>query len=689
MPIKELAQQTLLDENAQLRARLEEAEETIRAIRSGEVDALVVGTQLYTLESADAASNRFRGNVLDQINDAVIAVDDEYRVTYFNAAAERLYDVAASAVLGCPLEEVYRERWLGENDEDTADAMLRTSGYWRGENIHIKKSGEEIYVETSVSRLLHSNGTSGILAVIRDSTARKRAEQSLLDISMTQQRSARELRSLANNLPELVARFDADHRYLFVNKAVASATGIDVRAFHGHTNGELGIIPALCALWDDHLTLVFRSETESKFEFEYETPAGRRTFYTYLIPEKDLIGSVVSCLCVGHDITERKRAEAAAHETSRRKDEFLATLAHELRNPLAPIRNAIEIMRLSPVREVRIQARNMIERQLTQMVRLVDDLLDVSRITLGRVELRKQRTYLATVIQNAVETSRPLIEASSHELTVNLPASPVVVDADSTRLAQVFVNLLNNAAKYTPANGRIILTAVTEGSDVCISVRDTGIGIPQEMLPLVFELFTQVDRALDRAQGGLGIGLTLVKRLVEMHGGTVEARSEGEGRGSEFVVRLPLVATATTPTFQAAQDADPDGGPGNRCRVLVVDDNRDANDSLTALLRLQGHITAAAYDGLEAISATEHFHPEAILLDIGLPKLNGYEAARQIRKQPGGERLMLIALTGWGQEEDRRRSRDAGFDHHLVKPADPLELERILAPLRRNSVAHP
>ncbi|QJX01189.1 Chemotaxis protein methyltransferase CheR [Frigoriglobus tundricola] len=366
-------------------------------------------------------------------------------------------------------------------------------------------------------------------------------------------------------------------------------------------------------------------------------------------------------------------------DADRRKDEFLATLAHELRNPLAPIRTGLQLLRLSGGDVVTGEkARTMMERQLGQMVRLVDDLMDVSRINQGKLELRKERIDLAAVLTSAVETSRPLIEQMDHHLEVVLPPQPVVVEADLTRLAQVFMNLLNNAAKYTERGGRITLAAEWHGGDVAVAVRDTGIGIAPDQLPRLFEMFSQVTTALERSQGGLGIGLCLVKRLVEMHGGRIEAGSDGPGKGSEFIVRLPVVVEATRPQPPAS-----DGGiaPKTSLRILVVDDNRDGADSLADMLGLMGGDTRTAYDGEVAVTAAVEFRPDVIVLDIGLPKLNGYEACRRIRAQANGRKVVVIAQTGWGQEEDRQRTQEAGFDHHLVKPVDPAALMKLLAGL--------
>jgi PAS domain S-box-containing protein len=401
-------------------------------------------------------------------------------------------------------------------------------------------------------------------------------------------------------------------------------------------------------------------------------------------PVRDESGRVVGASKIARDITDRKEAEeriyglmAQLKEADDRKDEFLAVLAHELRNPLAPLSNLLEIMRRGDGGpELLDRARSVLERQLGLVVRLVDDLLDVSRITRGKLELRKEQVELASVVRQSVETCRPLAERARHELTVSLPPEPVYLDADPARLAQVFGNLLTNACKYTPPGGRISLTAERQENDVLVKVKDTGAGIPPDKLASVFDMFTQLDRSLERSQAGLGIGLTLVKRLVEMHGGTVEAHSEGQGRGSEFVVRLP--AHFKTPQ---ARETAAEPAPRTAHRVLVVDDNRDAAATLAMLLKMSGNETRTAHDGLEAVAAAEQFRPDVVLLDIGLPKLNGYAVCRRIREQPWGQDMVLVALTGWGQEEDRRMSKEAGFNQHMVKPVDFTDLMGLLAGL--------
>jgi PAS domain S-box-containing protein len=381
---------------------------------------------------------------------------------------------------------------------------------------------------------------------------------------------------------------------------------------------------------------------------------------------------------IGIDITERKQADeelmrlnARLSEADRRKDEFLATLAHELRNPLAPIVNALQIMQLrGGSRDAEAAwARDIIERQVRQLTRLVDDLLDIARITRGKVQLQRARVALQSVVREAIEAARPLIDAAGHRLDVDLPGEPLWLEADAMRLTQVLLNLLNNAAKYTPAGGHIAIVAKRENDQAWLAVRDSGIGIEPAQIDEVFQMFAQVAPALERAHGGLGIGLALARALVKLHGGKLEAQSEGPGRGSEFVVRLPL-ATGTAPA-QTSSPAFTQGVARQALRVLVVDDNRDAAQSLAAVLSMEGHTVATAYDGLDALAQVASFEPDVVMLDIGMPGMNGYEVARRIRAEPGGSRRLLVALTGWGQQEDKRRAADAGFDRHVTKPIDP------------------
>jgi PAS domain S-box-containing protein len=404
-------------------------------------------------------------------------------------------------------------------------------------------------------------------------------------------------------------------------------------------------------------------------------------------PVHDRHGSVIGASTTARDITSRKEFEARQQEADRRKDEFLATLAHELRNPLAPISSGLHILKTTDAARrgpgeggPANPALEIMERQVAQMVRLVDDLLDVARITTGKVELRCEIIDLAGAIRDAAETSRPLMEAKGQPLAVQLPAGPVYVNADRTRLAQVFANLLNNSAKFSEHGQPIAIELTADDAHAVVRVRDAGASIPADALPKIFDMFRQAEIGAGRARGaGLGIGLSLVKRIAEMHGGSVQAFSEGPGRGSEFVVTLPRAAAAHVTAGQPAADTPHRRRAGRR--ILVVDDNLDAAESLATLLAIHGHETRMAHDGAGAVEEARTFRPDVVFLDIGMPAIDGHETARRIRREPWGQDMVLVALTGWGQTEDRRRSKEAGFDHHLVKPADPMVVERLISSL--------
>jgi len=381
-----------------------------------------------------------------------------------------------------------------------------------------------------------------------------------------------------------------------------------------------------------------------------------------------------------NEVAERARAELALQEADRNKDEFLAMLAHELRNPLAPMLNAVQLMRMQPTEQQMSWAQELIRRQLGDLTRLVDDLLDVSRITRGKITLAREPLDVRTLIERAVENVEPLIQARGHRFTVELPQTPLRLDGDPTRLTQALANVLGNAAKYTDGAGHIDLRCEEQEGCVLIRVRDDGIGIPADLLPRIFELFTQLDRRVGSSSGGLGIGLALVRRLVEMHGGSVSAHSDGAGRGSEFVMKLPLLGADAAAARAEAAGTNSAPQPVSR-RILVADDNADALESLAVLLKMSGHQVFSAPNGAAALEAAAEHLPEVVLLDIGMPLLDGYEVARRIRTQPWGSSMMLVALTGWGQDADRRRSQEAGFNSHLVKPLDIARLTQVLEEL--------
>jgi PAS domain S-box-containing protein len=521
------------------------------------------------------------------------------------------------------------------------------------------------------------NGLMSRLAgIARDVTDEKRAEEALRVVQQ-------QLQLVADTMDAPVTRCSRDYRYLWVNKPYAQWLGRSPEELLGQPIAEIIGQKAFEHL-KPHFDRVLSGQRVQYEELVNFFGRGPRWISATYSPTFDGQGAADGWVAVVIDIHERKQLEEALRDSDRRKDAFLATLAHELRNPLAPIRSNLAILKAKASPDPDLAwSRDVIDRQLGQMVRLLDDLLDVSRISRDKLELRKEQVDLASIVQSAIETSRPWIDAAEHELAVDLPKQPLVVDADPVRMAQVLSNLLNNAAKYTQRGGHICLRAERQGSVAVLTVADNGMGIAPEMFPHLFEMFSQAGPALARSQGGLGIGLSLAKGLVELHGGSIEAHSEGPGRGSQFVIRLPGVV------HEAVRPAPPTSKSEARVkqpprRVLVVDDNRDGADSLARMLRLMGHDVHLAYDGQQGVEAAVALLPEVVFLDIGMPKLNGYEAAQLIRTEHVSRDMVLIALTGWGREEDRHKSRSAGFDYHLVKPADVATISRLLAELPRN-----
>jgi PAS domain S-box-containing protein len=533
--------------------------------------------------------------------------------------------------------------------------------------------GQEMWLHWEVHPWWDDRGeVGGIIIFSEVITERKRAEQAVRD---SEQRFTR----FMHHLPGLAWIKDLQGRYVYVNDAAEKAYNRPKAELYGKSDEQV-FPPQTAAQFRQNDQRALASGTGVQVIEDLQHADG---FVRHSVVNKfPIMGSNNKPMLVAGmaiDITDRLRAEEALKEADRRKDEFLAMLAHELRNPLAPIRNALQILKMPRAdHEAVRQAREMMERQVQYLVRLVDDLLDVSRIMRNRIELRKERLELATVFSRAIETTQPALDARGHELGVSLPAEPIPLEGDLVRLAQVVGNLLLNAAKYSDKASRIGLIGEQEEGEVVIRVRDSGVGIDPELLPCIFDLFTQADRSLARSQGGLGIGLALVKRLVEMHGGKVIASSPGPGRGSEFVVRLPVLSPQrSSKTTGAGGEEVARAGPCRR--VLVVDDNVDAAESVAMLLRLLGHEVETAHDGHTAVEAVQSFRPEVVLLDIGLPGMNGFDVAKVLRAQPENRELVLVAVTGYGQDEDRRRSHEAGFDQHLVKPVSPTTLGNLLA----------
>jgi PAS domain S-box-containing protein len=605
---------------------------------------------------------------LASIGDAVIVTNARGDVTFMNSVAAELTGWSGAQALGQPLSKVFpivNERTRRPLDNPVAK-VLQTGGIigLANHTILVRPDGREVPIDDSAAPIrLPSGDLFGVVLIFRDITEQRRAEHTRAWLAAIIESSDDAI--VSKTLDGTITSWNAGAARLF-----------------GYTPEEMigkpvtTIIPP--ELQEEERAILARlsaDEPVRHFDTVRLAKDGHRVDISLTVsPIRDADGIVVGASKVARDISDRKRAERALLDANRRKDEFLATLAHELRNPLAPIRNAVELLGRLPIEAAARSASDIIDRQLRQMTHLVDDLLDVSRITAGRVRLQIEPLNLGATVAMAIETCRPALDAAGHELVADLPHDPIFVNGDRVRLPQVFSNILNNAVKYTPPGGRIEVHVSRDGAGAVVRIRDTGIGIPAAMLDYVFELFAQVDRSYDRTGGGLGLGLTLAKRLVEMHGGSIEARSEGAGRGSEFSVRL-----MTTELQPRPERTDHTPASASRRRVLIADDNQDAAVSLAMLLKMMGHETQVVADGVAALEAAETFRPEVVLLDIGMPRLDGYATVRELRTKPWASQTLFIALTGWGQEADRQRAREAGFHHHLVKPAEPNALSALLA----------
>jgi PAS domain S-box-containing protein/excisionase family DNA binding protein len=613
--------------------------------------------------------------IIESSEDAIISKTFDGIIRSWNAGAERLFGYTEGEAVGQPITFIIPPERLQE-EKDILQRLRRGERIEHYETVRVAKDGRRIDVSLTISPLRDSDGNLvGASKIARDITARKRADAALRE-------SEHRFSSFMQALPGLAWIKDESGRYIFANDAVQKPFGVSPEELYGKTDHDVFSLEAAAQFSEnDRRALTSEKGVEVIESLEHEDGIHYSIVSKFPIPDADGKPAYVGGVAI--DITERLQAEEALREADRRKDEFLATLAHELRNPLAPISNSIRILRMSgqngPAAE---RVHEMMERQVTHMVRLVDDLLEISRISRGKIALQTERVGLANVINHAVDTSRPLVENGAHTLEVCLPDDPVTVEGDPVRLSQVFANLLNNAAKYTDKGGTITVTAQCEGDDVVVSVRDTGVGLPRTMLSRVFDMFSQIDNPLRRSQDGLGIGLSLVRTLVLMHGGSVEARSEGLGHGSEFIVRLPRVASESSDVDGTRSSVDEGTGILSACRILAVDDNSDSVDSLGTILRFLGADVQVAYDGPSALERVKIFRPSVILMDLGMPGMDGCEVARLIRQEPENRKVVLIAMTGWGEEEDRRRSREAGFDHHLVKPIDLSALQALLASLK-------
>jgi PAS domain S-box-containing protein len=614
--------------------------------------------------------------IVDSSGDAIVSKDLDGTIETWNAGAERLFGYSAEEAIGRSIRMLIPPERQHE-EQRILERIRHGESVAPYETVRCRKDGSLFDISLSVSPIIDESGRIvGASKIAQDITARKRAEQDV-------RRSREALNGLIDRAPFGIYIVDSQLKIAQMNARSQAGAFYNVRPIIGRDLEEV-----MHLLWPEPVA----TEVVSAFRHTLETGESYRSrnfisqradtdnveSYEWELHRIALPDGKLGVVSYYFDTTRLRMAEQGLREADRRKDEFLATLAHELRNPLAPIRNGLQILRVAGADPGALaQVQEMLERQTNHLVRLVDDLMEVARVTRGRIELRREPVDLGSMLRSAVETSKPLIETGRHELTLSVPEEPVTLMADPVRLAQIVANLLNNAAKYTEDGGRIYLSAHRDGNHAVVSVRDTGIGIPVDVLPRVFDLFAQADRTYHRAQGGLGIGLTLVRNLVELHGGTVTARSEGEGRGSEFVVRLPLGVEVGRRSGATRDGRD---AVFASHRILVVDDSRDAAESLATLLESLGADVRTAADGPTALDELETYRPSVMLLDIGMPGMDGLEVARRVRER-SGNRLTVIALSGWGQDEDRRRSREAGIDYHMVKPVDLDELGRLLTAL--------
>jgi PAS domain S-box-containing protein len=619
-------------------------------------------------------TNALLAAIVESSDDAIISKDLSSTILSWNSGAERIFGYTAAEAIGRSVTMLMPADRVNE-EPAILERIRRGALVNHYETVRRRKDGTLLDISLTVSPVKDAQGNIiGASKVARDITQRKRAEQALRE-------SEERFRMLADNISQLAWTCDKLGNVTWYNRRWLEYTG---RTFE-----EMKEWGWTKCHHPDHVDRVVASVNRSRESgevwedtFPLRGKDGQyRWFLSRAIPIRNEQGEIVRWFGTNTDITAQRDAELALKEADRRKDEFLATLAHELRNPLAPIRNSLHLLRMTGGAGPAVErVHEIMERQVAHMVRLVDDLLELSRVSRGTIELKKEPVELATIINHAVETSKPFIDANGHQIAVALPTDSVRIDGDLVRLAQVFANLLNNAAKYTERGGNITVTARCEDNAVMVSVRDTGIGIPREMLTRVFDMFAQVDNSLRRSQDGLGIGLSLVHTLVSMHGGSVEAHSNGLGHGSEFIVRLPLADSGSRPRENESEHVNQADIPRTR-RIMVVDDNRDAADSLGMLLRFLGADVHIAYDGQSALESLRICRPAVVLLDLGMPGLDGFEVARRVRQDPDFCKVTLVALSGWGQEEDRQRAREAGFDHHLVKPIDLGGLQALLTSL--------
>lgn len=612
---------------------------------------------------------------------AIFLLDAGGRVRSWNAGAQRIKGYQAEEIIGEHFSIFYSKedverRWPHEELEIAArDGRFETEG-WR-----YRKDGTRFWANVLISPERSEDGRlEGFLKITRDLTERRRAEESL-------RQSEERLRLLIEGVRDYAI-------YALTPEGLIASWNTGAQRIKGYRAEEvLGksftifYAPDAVALGKPQWLLRAALEHGSVEDEDWRVRKDGRRFWASVMitPLRDESGNLRGFAKVTRDLTERRQIDQL-QQADRFKNEFLALLAHELRNPLAPIRTAVQILvRRNAANLELAQAQEIAERQIRHMSRLLDDLLDVARISQGKLEIRREAIDASVIIRRAVDAELPFIQERRLEVSVDLPAEPLGVDADPVRLQQIFVNLLNNAAKYTEPGGRIALSAQAEEGQIVIRFKDTGIGIDPSVIPRLFEPFVQVERREKRSVGGVGLGLAVVKKLVEMHDGSVHVFSAGLGRGSEFLVRLPRVPIGRAGDSAGGQSAALGAREAAAVRILIVDDNVDAADGLKMLLELDGEETRVAYDGESALKIARDFRPQIALLDVGIPQMDGYEIARRLRAAPETRDSILVAVTGWGQSEDRRRSKEAGFDYHLVKPVEPATLQRLLQVLKARS----
>ena len=636
------------------------------------IEPATEGLIIFSAEIRARSQQQRFTDVLHTLEDVVLLVDHGFRLLQLNARAQEAI-TGHGELIGQPIWSVLP--WLEASE---AGALLRRVMLERKPGSCERRGvrSGRWYVTTFYPV------NDGALMVSRDVHDQKQAEQRLAQQQELLHESGERFRHLAESMPQIVWTTAPDGTMTFVNHQWTKLTGLDLADSNDPQLLAAVFHPAdaerVFERWSQ--ALATGEPHEVQWRMKRKSDGSYRWCLSRAVPVRDAQGVVREWFGTATDIHEQKLAEEALRDADRRKDEFLATLAHELRNPLSPLASGLQLLREPADAASQQHVLDVMERQLGHMVRLIDDLLDINRITHNKLELRTEPLQLAAVLHAAIDSTRALFSAMQHSLQVELPHEPVALQGDATRLCQVFDNLLTNAAKYTPRGGRIELSAAVSGEHVEVHVRDNGIGVAPEHLPQLFEMFSQFAPALERSQGGLGIGLSLARSLVALHGGSIACTSAGAGQGSEFVVRLPIARHGAPEVDVPVARAQ---APARRYRVLVADDLHDAAELLALVLRRQGHEVHVAYDGIAALELAREHRPEVMLLDIGMPGLNGYETARAVRKEPWGAQPLLVAITGWGQEHDKREASAAGFDRHLTKPVDAAALQGLWTDLAR------